>query len=125
MSRIRYDGPGDVLHAFGRTLNRGDEAEFDKKQTRALRGQAYLEIAVDGKILPPLPPLALDVSRPSVYGSRRQWAAYAGKQGVAVSDGMTREEIIAAVDAEDADEQPQPEAGNDEGQPIHPDEKEN
>jgi len=125
MARIKYLGPGDRLIAFGRTLSRGDEAEFDENETRSLRGQAYLEIAVDGKILPPLPPLALDVSRPSVYGSRRQWAAYAEKQGVAVSDGMTREEIIGAVDATDVDEQPQPEADTGEGQPIHPDEKEN
>jgi hypothetical protein len=125
MPRIRFDGPGHVLHAFGRTVLLGQEAEFGKKQTRVLRGQAYLQIAVDGRILPPLPPLTLDVSRPSVYGSRRQWVDYAGKQGVAVSDGMTREEIVAAVDATDVDEQPQPEAGSGEGQPIHPDKKEN
>ena len=99
MSRIRYDGPGRVLEAFGRTLNRGEEAEFSKSETRSLLSQPHIRIAVDGKILAPLdPPPPADVTRPSVHGSRRQWAAYAAKQGVTVIDEMTRDEIVAVID---------------------------
>ena len=103
MSRVRYDGPGGVLHAFGRTLTRGQTAVFDESETRSLQAQVpYIQITVDGKIQQPFvgaPSRPADVTRPSAHGSRRQWATYAEKQGIPVADAMSRDEIVAAIDA--------------------------
>jgi hypothetical protein len=110
--RLRYDGPGHRLLAYGKTLRRGEEATFTDVEARALLKQRHLRFSPD--------PVAAakaqaDIERPSAFGSRRQWAAYAEKHGVNVSTGMTRDDIIAAVDAPPPGDG-EPEAHQGEGQ---------
>lgn len=92
--RIRYDGPGHVLHGFGKIVQRGEHADFTDAEVRSLKAQPYLRITIPGEeTLPVFTP-----ERPSRNGSRRQWAAYAATKGITVDDLMGRDEIIAAVD---------------------------
>jgi hypothetical protein len=120
MTLVRYDGPGRRLVAFGKTIDRGEADEFTEQELRSLQAQPHIHIAV----LPTQP--AQTASRPSEKGSRRQWAAYAAEQGVEVTDDMTRDQIIAALDggtaASSGDGEPEAETG--EGHPNNPDPKE-
>ena len=55
MPLIRYDGPGRVLHAFGRILQRGQEDEFTEQETRQLLAQTTIHVTVEA------PPADIDV----------------------------------------------------------------
>jgi hypothetical protein len=127
--RIRYEGPGHRLAAYGKIVARGDEATFTDAEAQSLLAQRYIRFSVDG--VPHVPPPAgpnsdrFDVaSRPSAHGSRRQWSAYASARGVQVTDEMTRDEIVAALETHTAPSGAgEPEAQTGEGQ--LPDTKEN
>lgn len=92
MPLVRYDGPGHVLEAFDQTVNRGSETVFTDQEYRSLEAQPHLRLT----IVTPDSEQALE--RPSVHGSRRQWQAYAEQQEVEVTEAMTRDDIVAAVD---------------------------
>jgi len=61
--RIRYDGPGRRLYAFGKTLDRGADDEFDAAEVASLLAQPAIHITVldddpveDEKFIPPADP---------------------------------------------------------------------
>lgn len=93
--KVRYDGPGHILRAFGKTLERGANADFSESEVRSLQAQRHINITVDPAALARL---AAEAERPSRNGSRRQWAAFAARHKISVTDGMTRDQIIAAVE---------------------------
>jgi len=57
MSRIRYDGPGHRLLAFGQTVLRGQSAEFTEQETRNLLAQPAIRVTVEADLAAELPPL--------------------------------------------------------------------
>lgn len=93
--KVHYDGPGHVLHAFGKTLERGAQADFTESEVRSLQAQRHINITVDPAALARL---AAEADRPSRHGSRRQWATFAARHQIRVTEGMTRDQIIAAVE---------------------------
>lgn len=46
MPRLRYDGPGHILKAYGTTVLRGEDAEFTDSEARSLRNQPYINVTV-------------------------------------------------------------------------------
>ena len=94
--RLRYEGPGHLLAAFGKTVRRGDIVTFAEHEARTLLANRRLCFSID--------PIEAansreEAERPSAHGSRRQWAAYAAKRGIEVSTDMNRDDIVAAFDA--------------------------
>jgi hypothetical protein len=110
---VIFRGPGHRLVAFGKTVLRGQLAEFTDQEVRELLAHPRINIDV-GRMRPDIEP-----DRPSVNASRRQWVGYAAQYGVVATDSMSREDIAAAVDArqENGGEPPEPEADTGEGHP--------
>lgn len=116
MPHLRFEGPSGarkaVAHVFGRVLERGESAMFTEQEARSLAAQPHLGMV---EVSAPAP---ISKDRPSAHGSRRQWAAYAAEKGVEVADGMTRDQIVAAIDGEqEAPDGAEPEADTGEGHP--------
>jgi hypothetical protein len=109
MLEVRYDGPGSRLLAFGQEVLAGHMARFTQAEVDSLQTQPRIHITVLGEI----------VDRPAASASKTAWATYAATLDIDPS-GLTRDEIIAAVDAAQNDAQPpssggEPEADNGEG----------
>lgn len=98
MPRLTFQGPGHLLVAFGRTIARGVPADFTDSEARSLAAQPRIRMAYASADTG----IPDDVERPSAHGSRRQWAAFAAKRDVAVTERMTRDDIVAAVDSSTA-----------------------
>lgn len=110
MPDVIFRGPGHRLLAFGQTVMRGERATFTDQEVRSLLSQPRINLDL-GKVRPTIEP-----DRPSANASRRQWVGYAAQFGVVATDGMSRAEIIAAVDAErNGGDPPEPEADLGEG----------
>lgn len=121
--RVRYDGPGHRLIAFGKTVLRGAEENFTESETRSLLAQPNIHITLDPAAVAAL---ASEAERPSRKGSRRQWASFAAKHLISVTDDMTRDQIIAAVERGGTttdDESSEPEADLGAGRTINPDQE--
>lgn len=112
MTLVRYDGPGRRLEAFGKTLELGTVETFTDAEAQSLRAQPHIHVTLLQE-----EPLH-DQQPPSPHASRQRWADHASSLGIAVTDGMTRADIIAAVQAE-------PEADRGEGQQdVNPEKEE-
>ena len=57
------------------------------------------QVGAGGDVAPPGPAVPVEPPRAGRGSSREAWAAHAGGLGVDVTEDMTRDDIIAAVDA--------------------------
>lgn len=110
---VTYNGPGARLLAFGKTLLRGQSDEFTEAEAASLEAQPAINVAVTAS------------PRPPASAGRVRWVTYAESVGVAVTEEMSRNEIIAVVDKPDSTEAAEPvaepEADPGEGHHDNPD----